>query len=107
MPALTTRETEVLQWALTGKPDAEVAAILGLSAKTVNFHIQNAKTKLGTRSRIEAVVTALRDGLITFPELMRPSSAPAQATPVPNRAPSRWPVPTFAIAPAAMASPSH
>ena len=52
---LTAREAECLHWVGEGKTDAEVGGILNISARTVRFHINNAKRKLGVRSRIQAV----------------------------------------------------
>jgi DNA-binding CsgD family transcriptional regulator len=66
---LTQREIDILQWVLAGKTDWEIATILHLSRKTVNFHIERAKRKLGQSSRITAIAIALRDGLVFFPGL--------------------------------------
>jgi len=62
--ALNEREIESLTWAARGKTSAEIAQILDLSKRTVDFHIDNARTKLGTNSRIEAVVKAISGRLI-------------------------------------------
>ena len=61
---LNDREVECLTWAARGKTSAEVAQILGLTKRTVDFHIDNARTKLGTATRIEAVGKAVAGGLI-------------------------------------------
>lgn len=52
---LTTRESECLRWVASGKTDNEVGQILKISPRTVRFHINNAKTKLGVATRIQAV----------------------------------------------------
>lgn len=52
---LTPRECECLHWVGEGKTDAEVGKILSISGRTVRFHINNAKRKLGVASRIQAV----------------------------------------------------
>jgi len=52
---LTSREAECLGWVAEGKTDSEVGAILKISARTVRFHISNAKVKLGVATRIQAV----------------------------------------------------
>lgn len=52
---LTAREAECLHWVGEGKTDAEVGSILSISGRTVRFHINNAKRKLGVSSRIQAV----------------------------------------------------
>jgi DNA-binding response OmpR family regulator len=61
---LNDREVECLTWAARGKTSAEVAQILGLTKRTVDFHIDNARTKLGAATRIEAVGKAAAGGLI-------------------------------------------
>jgi DNA-binding response OmpR family regulator len=62
--ALSEREIQSLTWAARGKTSTEIAQILELSKRTVDFHIDNARTKLGTTTRIEAVVKAISGGLI-------------------------------------------
>ncbi|HRK17934.1 MAG TPA: helix-turn-helix domain-containing protein [Hyphomicrobiaceae bacterium] len=62
--ALNERERDVLNWVATGKSDWQVAQILSVSPKTVNYHVENAKRKLGAMTRIQAVVEAVRLGLI-------------------------------------------
>ena len=52
---LTRRESECLHWVSIGKTDFEVGAILAISPRTVRFHINNAKIKLGVTTRIQAV----------------------------------------------------
>ena len=47
-----------------GKTSGEIATILGLSKRTVDFHIDNARQKLGVATRIEAVVKASSAGII-------------------------------------------
>lgn len=68
-PALTAvhlseREIEALVWSARGKTSGEIATILGLSKRTVDFHIDNAREKLGVATRIEAVVKAASAGII-------------------------------------------
>jgi DNA-binding CsgD family transcriptional regulator len=52
---LSAREYECLRWIADGKTDAEVGAILNISARTVRFHMRNAKDKLGVATRVQAV----------------------------------------------------
>jgi len=59
---LTERELECLRWAAAGKSDWEIGQILLISAKTVNYHIENAKRKFGVATRVQAIVAALRVG---------------------------------------------
>ena len=58
------REIEVLTWAARGKTSAEIAIILGLAKRTVDFHMDSAREKLGVATRIEAAVKAARTRLI-------------------------------------------
>jgi DNA-binding CsgD family transcriptional regulator len=62
--ALNDREVETLTWAARGKTSAEVAQILGLTKRTVDFHIENARTKLGAATRTEAVLKAATGRMI-------------------------------------------
>ena len=64
--ALSDREIETLTWAARGKTSAEIARILGLSKRTVDFHVENARIKLGAATRIEAAVKAAAGRLINL-----------------------------------------
>jgi DNA-binding response OmpR family regulator len=61
---LAQREIETLTWAARGKSSAEIGQILGLSKRTVDFHIDNARSKLGVATRTQAVIKAASGGLI-------------------------------------------
>jgi len=61
---LNEREIETLTWAARGKTSAEIAKILGLSKRTVDFHIDNAREKLGASTRVEAAIKAATGRLI-------------------------------------------
>ena len=61
---LSQREVAILNWAASGKTDAEIGELVKISARTVRFHTDNAKRKLGVTTRIQAVTEALRLGLI-------------------------------------------
>lgn len=61
---VTPRETQILSWVAAGKSDWAIGQILRISSKTVNFHVENAKRKLGVGTRVQAVVAALREGMI-------------------------------------------
>jgi len=63
-PKLSPRERECLQWIAAGKTDWEIGEILSLSGKTVNIYVERAKQKLGVQTRSQAIVQALRGGLI-------------------------------------------
>jgi DNA-binding NarL/FixJ family response regulator/signal transduction histidine kinase len=62
--ALTAREREVLGLVAEGLRNKEIAARLGASEKTVQFHIANLFGKLGAQSRTEAVRMARERGLL-------------------------------------------
>jgi DNA-binding NarL/FixJ family response regulator len=61
---LTTREQQVLSLIAEGHPTREVAARLCYSERTVKNVLHDVVTKLGARSRSQAVAHAVRDGLI-------------------------------------------
>jgi PAS domain S-box-containing protein len=61
----TSREREVLALLAGGETDGQIARRLSLSPATVQTHVRNAKTKLGARTRAQAVALALRQGLIS------------------------------------------
>ncbi|WP_244470927.1 response regulator transcription factor [Microvirga massiliensis] len=62
---LTEREREVLTWVGRGKTSAEIAIILGIRERTVNFHCDQAMKRLDVINRIQAVAKAMACGLIT------------------------------------------
>jgi DNA-binding CsgD family transcriptional regulator/signal transduction histidine kinase len=62
---LTTREIEVLALVADGLTNKAIASRLHVSARTVNFHLDNIYSKLGVSSRTEAVVIALRSGWVS------------------------------------------
>lgn len=53
---LSKREREVMGLLLEAKSNKEIALALGISERTVEFHLTNAYLKLGVRSRVEAIV---------------------------------------------------
>ena len=57
-PLLSPRELEVLRWSADGKTSGEVAQIMAISERTVNFHITNALEKLGANNKTAGVVKA-------------------------------------------------
>lgn len=61
---LSLREAEVLKWTAQGKTASDVGMILGLTTRTVNFHISSAIRKLGTSNKTSAVVLATQRGFI-------------------------------------------
>ena len=61
---LNDREIETLTWAARGKTSAEISKILGLAKRTVDFHIDNARDKLGVSTRVQAAIKATTGRLI-------------------------------------------
>lgn len=55
VPALSSRENEVLAWIAQAKSDAEIATILGLSNRTVGKHVENILAKLQVENRAAAM----------------------------------------------------
>jgi len=64
LPPLTPREAECLGWCAEGKSYWETAVILGISERTVSFHMEAVRAKLKAMSNAHAVAVALRAGLL-------------------------------------------
>ncbi|MCY1520141.1 transcriptional regulator EpsA [compost metagenome] len=63
LPAgLTPREGDVMHWLSQGKTDAEIAALLTISPRTVHKHLEHVYVKLGVETRTAAVMRALAMG---------------------------------------------
>jgi DNA-binding NarL/FixJ family response regulator len=62
--SLTEREREVLRFLARGWRNREIAQHLCISERTVKNHVTNIITKLGVKSRTEAVSQAFKEGLI-------------------------------------------
>ena len=62
--SLTEREIEALAWSAKGKSSADIAVLLNITERTVNFHITNAMRKMGVATRIQAAVKASIAGLV-------------------------------------------
>jgi DNA-binding NarL/FixJ family response regulator len=61
---LNDREIETLTWVARGKTSAEIADLIGLAKRTVDFHLDNARIKLGAATRTEAAIKAAIGKLI-------------------------------------------
>jgi len=59
---LTPREGDVMHWLSRGKTDAEIAALLSISPRTVHKHLEHVYVKLGVETRTAAVMRALAMG---------------------------------------------
>ncbi|GIV00444.1 MAG: DNA-binding response regulator [Actinomycetota bacterium] len=66
---LTPRERQVLERMATGASSEEIARALGMSPHTLRTHVQNILLKLGVHSKMEALVLAIRHGLVTTVDL--------------------------------------
>lgn len=64
LPRLSGREKECLLWCAEGKTSWETSKIIGVSERTVVFHLQNASEKLKVANRLQAVARAVSVGLI-------------------------------------------
>ena len=58
---LTLRERDVLQWLACGKTDADIAAVLSISPRTVHKHLEHIYVKLGVETRTAAVMRVLAE----------------------------------------------
>jgi two-component system, NarL family, response regulator len=64
MPALSDREMDVMRLLARGMNNKEIAYQLALSDGTVRIHVSNILAKLGVEDRVQAVLAALRRGLV-------------------------------------------
>ncbi|HDZ8927690.1 TPA: LuxR family transcriptional regulator [Aeromonas dhakensis] len=79
--ALTDRETECLFWASEGKTSSEIACILGITERTVNYHLNQVTRKTGSMNRYQAIAKGVSSGILlpnleqvmvtNFPKLMQ------------------------------------
>ncbi|MGL4251665.1 MAG: LuxR family transcriptional regulator [Aeromonas sp.] len=61
---LTERETECLFWASEGKTSFEIACILGIAERTVNYHLNQVTRKTGSMNRYQAIAKGVSSGLL-------------------------------------------
>ncbi|HYT34159.1 MAG TPA: response regulator transcription factor [Ktedonobacteraceae bacterium] len=61
---LTERETQVLSLLTQGKSNKEIANALRIAEDTVKSHVRHILSKLGVQSRTQAVILAIRQGLV-------------------------------------------
>ena len=66
--SLTPRELEVLSLVALGRTTADIAGELGISEHTVRNHVRHFRAKLNAPTKLEAVLAALRQGILEWPE---------------------------------------
>ncbi|MFB2796772.1 LuxR family transcriptional regulator [Aeromonas veronii] len=62
--SLSRRELEVCLWAAEGKQVSDIAKILGITPRTVTFHLERIVEKLGASSKNQAISLVLKQGLV-------------------------------------------
>ena len=62
--SLTDREVEALTWVARGKSSTDIAVLMKVSDRTVNFHVNNVVRKLGVATRVQAAIRCALLGLI-------------------------------------------
>jgi RNA polymerase sigma factor (sigma-70 family) len=67
---LTARENEIMRLAVGGKSNSEIAAILGISQRTVETHCTTLMRKLGVENRHGLVHFAIQKGIISSSEIL-------------------------------------
>lgn len=65
---LTPRQRDILGHIARGRSNKQIAFALGIRERTVKFHVAALFERLGTQSRTEALVVALRSGVIRLDE---------------------------------------
>lgn len=65
-PELSDRELEVLRLMSAGKSNLNISAELLIAEGTVKFHVKNILSKLGVNDRTQAMIVALKRGIITL-----------------------------------------
>lgn len=62
--ALSLREREVCQWAAEGKQVSDIGKILGITPRTVTFHLNRIIEKFGASNKNQAISWALAQGVV-------------------------------------------
>jgi DNA-binding CsgD family transcriptional regulator len=81
---LSRRELQVLGLLVTGASNERIAAALGITARTVEVHVDHVRAKLAAPSRTAAAARALRLGLLVpAPLIVRPGAPTSRGGPLP------------------------
>jgi DNA-binding NarL/FixJ family response regulator len=89
-PSLTDRQRDVLALMAEGMDPKSIAKRLGISVNTSRGHVKGILAKLGAHSQLEAVVAALREGLLDIgPSSNRDGQGSDPADPLPSAARGR------------------
>jgi DNA-binding NarL/FixJ family response regulator len=78
---LTPRETEILEYIANGYLNKQIALELGISEQTIKNHVTSVLRKLNANARTEAVVLAIKQGLISISNPKPPSPVESVAIP--------------------------
>ena len=70
MDPLSPREREVLLLSSKGFPVKEVATKLAITERTVQAHLSSVYTKFGAKNKTEALIIALKNGILYIDELL-------------------------------------
>jgi len=66
---LTPLQIDVIYWIAQGKTDREIGQILGISPKTVNYHVERLKQRMGVSTRIQLVIACIHCGLLVVADV--------------------------------------
>lgn len=70
---LTTRQREVVQLAANGRTAGQSACALGLSVRTVQDHLEEARGRAGVASTTELVAWAISTGIVSYRQMVVPA----------------------------------
>lgn len=65
-PQLSDRELEVVRLMVAGKSTQEISAALSIAESTVKYHVNNILSKLGVSDRTQAIVAAVKRGIVSI-----------------------------------------
>lgn len=64
MPRISDRELEVMRWIASGRRQADIALLMGLSDRTVENHLRRIRQRMGVSSTAQAVHALMRAGVL-------------------------------------------